>query len=203
MRLSVPITNRSRWLEYRAIAVTGDPAEATPPETWNHGPSRCGHSTRWTRSCRRRRSEKIELIGKAGDDADRRIGPAALIAHREPAGPAGTLIPPATVDAVIGAHSEHVEVEGIARDGGDGCAGGRHAARDLEPRAPAGSGIPPCGHDLAIGRRGEEVEMIAIARYDIDRRAGPADEAPDGEPAGPAALPDPTSSCTPDCRCRR
>ena len=26
------------WLEYRAIAVTGEPADATPPETWNHVP---------------------------------------------------------------------------------------------------------------------------------------------------------------------
>src|SRR5215472_5012518 len=38
MRLSVPIVKRSIWFEYRAIAETGEPGEATPPETWNQFP---------------------------------------------------------------------------------------------------------------------------------------------------------------------
>src|SRR5262245_35357981 len=35
MRPSVPVTNRSRWLGLRAIAVIGERSAAAPPETLN------------------------------------------------------------------------------------------------------------------------------------------------------------------------
>ena len=58
------------------MAVTGEPGEATPPETWNQPaqPPRASHQVDMMRAVGRG-GEQVEVVGVAGDRRHRRVGP--------------------------------------------------------------------------------------------------------------------------------
>src|SRR5215831_15037211 len=104
--------------------------------------------------------------------------------------PPGAVIPPAAVDAVVGADGEQVEVIGVAGHDVHGRTGTALQAADREPGRPAGRSVPPGAVDAVVGADGEYVEVPGVAGDGRHRRAVPAgrgDAAGELKPAGPAA----------------
>src|SRR5215472_1730729 len=103
--------------------------------------------------------------------------------------PPGAVIPPAAVDAVVGANDEQVEVIRVAGHDVHGRTGTALQVADREPAGPAGRHVPPGAVDTVVGADREYVDVPGVAGDGRHRRAVPSrrgDAAGQLEPAGPA-----------------